>query len=68
MYHFFFMQIKTFKSYEKMFGSEYLGTLTKIVSPMTTAIMLIVIAICGLIGAVISKKLLKKHFEKAGMI
>ena len=51
-----------------MFGSEYLGTLTKIVSPMTTAIMLIVIAICGLIGAVISKKLLKKHFEKAGII
>jgi len=51
-----------------MFGSEYLGTLTKIISPMTTVIMLILIAICGLIGAVISKKLLKKHFEKAGII
>ena len=65
---FLFYADQTLKSYEKMFGSEYLGTLTKIVSPMTTAIMLIVIAICGLIGAVISKKLLKKHFEKAGMI
>ena len=65
---FLFYADQTLKSYEKMFGSEYLGTLTKIVSPMTTAIMLIVIAICGLIGAVISKKLLKKHFEKAGVI
>ena len=65
---FLFYADQTLESYEKMFGSEYLGTLTKIVSPMTTVIMLIVIAICGLIGAVISKKLLKKHFEKAGMI
>jgi len=65
---FLFYAEQTIKSYEKMFGSEYMETLTKLVSPMTTAIMLIVIAICGLIGAVISKKLLKKHFEKAGMI
>ncbi|MDO4720707.1 MAG: MptD family putative ECF transporter S component [Peptostreptococcaceae bacterium] len=65
---FLFYADQTLKSYEKMFGSEYLGTLTKIVSPSTTVIMLIVIAICSLIGAIISKKLLKKHFEKAGMI
>ena len=65
---FLFYADQTIKSYEKMFGSGYMETLTKIVSPMTTVIMLIVIAICALIGAVISKKLLKKHFEKAGMI
>ena len=65
---FLFYADQTIKSYEKMFGSEYMETLTKLVSPMTTVMMLILIAICGLIGAGISKKLLKKHFEKAGII
>ena len=65
---FLFYADQTIKSYEKMFGSEYMETLTKLVSPMTTVIFLVVIAICALIGAIISKKLLKKHFEKAGMI
>ena len=65
---FLFYAGQTLKSYENMFGSEYLGILTKIVSPVTTIVMLIVIAICALIGAIISKKLLKKHFEKSGMI
>ena len=65
---FLFYTDQTIKSYEKMFGSEYMETLTKLVSPMTTVIFLVVIAICALIGAIISKKLLKKHFEKAGMI
>ena len=65
---FLFYAEQTIKSYEKMFGSEYMETLTKLVSPMTSVIFLVVIAICALIGAIISKKLLKKHFEKAGMI
>ncbi|HFU9469909.1 MAG: MptD family putative ECF transporter S component [Fusobacterium periodonticum] len=65
---FLFYADQTIKSYEKMFGSEYMETLTKLVSPMTSVIFLVVIAICALIGAIISKKLLKKHFEKAGVI
>ncbi len=65
---FLFYADQTIKSYEKMFGSEYMETITKLVSPMTTVIYLVVIAICALIGAIISKKLLKKHFEKAGII
>ena len=65
---FLFYADQTIKTKEKMFGSEYMETLTKLVSPMTTVIFLVVIAICALIGAIISKKLLKKHFEKAGMI
>lgn len=65
---FLFYADQTLKSYEKMFGAEYLGILNNMVSPTTTLLMLIVIAICALIGAVISKKLLKKHFEKSGMI
>lgn len=65
---FLFYAEQTIKSYEKMFGSEYMETLTKLVSPMNVVLFLVVTAICALIGAIISKKLMKKHFEKAGMI
>lgn len=65
---FLFYAEQTMSSYKDMFGPEYLDILTKIVSPVTTVIMLIVIALCAFIGAIISKKLLKKHFEKAGMM
>ena len=39
-----------------------------LVSPVTAIIMLVVVAICAFIGALIAKKLLKKHFKKAGMV
>ncbi len=65
---FLFYADQTFRSYEKMFGAEYLDTLTGLVSPAITIVMLIIISICAFIGAVISKRLLKKHFEKSGMI
>ena len=31
-------------------------------------VMLIVVGLCAFIGAIIAKKLLKKHFQKAGMV
>ena len=65
---FLFYAGQTINSYKEMFGDKYLGMLNKIVSPITTVIMLIIIAICAFIGGIASKKLLKKHFEKSGMI
>lgn len=65
---FLFYAEQTINSYKEMFGDNYLGMLNKIVSPITTVIMLIIIAICAFIGGIVSKKLLKKHFEKSGMI
>ena len=65
---FLFYAEQTINSYKEMFGDKYLGMLNKIVSPITTVIMLIIIAICAFIGGIVSKKLLKKHFEKSGMI
>ena len=47
-----------------MFGESYLGILQTLVSPVTAIIMLVVVAICAFIGALIAKKLLKKHFKK----
>ena len=65
---FLFYAEQIINSYKEMFGDKYLGMLNKIVSPITTVIMLIIIAICAFIGGIVSKKLLKKHFEKSGMI
>ena len=65
---FLFYAEQTIKSYKEMFGDKYLVMLNKIVSPITTVTMLIIIAICAFIGGIVSKKLLKKHFEKSGMI
>ena len=42
--------------------------LQTLVSPVTAIIMLVVVAICAFVGALIAKKLLKKHFKKAGMV
>ena len=50
-----------------MFGDDYLGILKTLVSPVTAAVMLIIVAVCAFIGAVIAKKMLKKHFIKAGV-
>lgn len=50
-----------------MFCDDYLGILKTLVSPVTAAVMLIIVAVCAFIGAVIAKKMLKKHFIKAGV-
>lgn len=64
----FFSKIQTLEQYAGMFGESYLGILQTLVSPVTAIIMLVVVAICAFVGALIAKKLLKKHFKKAGMV
>jgi energy-coupling factor transport system substrate-specific component len=65
---FLFFSKQTIEQYAEMFGDEYLGTLQTMVSPLITVLMLAVVAVCAFIGALIAKKMLKKHFEKAGML
>jgi len=65
---FLFFSKQTLEQYAGMFGESYLGILQTLVSPVTAIIMLVVVAICAFIGALIAKKLLKKHFKKAGMV
>ena len=65
---FLFFSNQTLEQYAGMFGESYLGILQTLVSPVTAIIMLVVVAICAFVGALIAKKLLKKHFKKAGMV
>jgi energy-coupling factor transport system substrate-specific component len=65
---FLFFSKQTLEQYAEMFGEDYLNLLQTMVSPATAVIMLIVVAFCALLGALIAKKMLKKHFIKAGMV
>lgn len=65
---FLFFSNQTLEQYAGMFGESYLGILQTLVSPVTAIIMLVVVAICAFVGALNAKKLLKKHFKKAGIV
>lgn len=62
----FFSQ-QTITSYGSLYGDAYLATLTSMSTPWFVALMLCVTAVCALVGSLIARKLLKKHFEKAGV-
>ena len=51
-----------------MHGEAYLETLTTMSTPWFVAVMLCVTAICAFIGSLVARKLLKKHFEKTGVV
>jgi len=65
---FLFFSKQTLEQYAGMFGEDYLGILEKMVSPLTALIMVVVVALFAFMGALIARKLLKKHFKKAGMV
>lgn len=63
----YFMVEASWKSFADSFGDEYAD---KVMAVMPTWSIILVIAgifVCALIGGVIGQKLLKKHFEKAGI-
>ena len=49
------------------FGQEYIDTVAGLVQPWTFPVLLVATFVAGVIGAMIGRKLLKKHFEKAGI-
>ncbi len=50
------------------FGQEYITSLTNIMQPWTAPVLLICSFAAGIVGALIGRKLLKKHFMKAGIV
>ncbi len=63
-----FMNVKTYFATRQSFGEEYINTLSDIMSRTWIAPLLIVTClVCGAIGGLIGKSLLKKHFVKAGI-
>ena len=52
----------------KMMNQEYANALEKLITYPNMVIVYISAFIGGILGAYLGKKVLKKHFEKAGMI
>lgn len=51
-----------------MYGESYISKIIELVTPLSLAGLCLLSAFCGIIGAYIGKILLKKHFEKAGVL
>lgn len=49
------------------FGTEYITTLANIMQPWTAPVLAIAAFLCGMLGAILGRVLLKKHFVKAGI-
>lgn len=55
-------------STRQSFGQEYISTLSSIMQPWTAPALIVAAFVCGMIGALLGKALLKKHFAKAGIV
>ena len=49
------------------FGQEYIDTLGGIMQPWTAPVIVVLAFVFGILGALLGKALLKKHFVKAGI-
>lgn len=50
------------------FGQEYIDTLGSIMQPWTAPVIVVLAFVFGILGALLGKSLLKKHFVKAGIV
>ena len=55
-------------STRQSFGAEYINTLGNIMQPWTAPVLIVAAFVCGMLGALLGKALLKKHFVKAGIV
>ena len=62
-----FFNAEAYFSTRQNFGQEYIDAVTKMLPVWMCPVLLIVDVICGVIGGCIGTKVLKKHFEKAGI-
>ena len=63
-----YLNIDEYFSTRQSFGEEYITALTSIMQPWTAPLIFIACFVFGALGAVLGQKLLKKHFEKAGIV
>lgn len=54
-------------STRQSFGEAYINTLSSIMQPWTAPVLIVAAFVCGILGALLGKALLKKHFVKAGI-
>ncbi len=62
-----FYNAEAYFSTRQNFGQEYIDSVTRLLPLWMCPVLLIVDVVCGIIGGWLGTKLLKKHFEKAGI-
>lgn len=62
-----YLNADAYFSTRQSFGDTYINSLTNIMQLWTAPILILACFICGIIGGLIGRSLLKKHFIKAGI-
>lgn len=62
-----FTNVEGYFSTRQSFGQEYINALTRLMPLWMCPVLLITAFVCGCIGGLLGKSLLKKHFIKAGV-
>ncbi|MBR1639049.1 MAG: MptD family putative ECF transporter S component [Treponema sp.] len=62
-----FLQPEKYWSTRQQFGEEYINTLTSLMPAWMCPVLLVVCFVFGILGGLLGKAILKKHFEKAGI-
>lgn len=63
-----YLDIEGYFSTRQSYGEEYITTLTNVMQPWTAPLILIASFVFGCLGAVLGISIMKKHFEKAGIV
>ena len=62
-----FLNVEQYFSTRQSFGQEYIDTLTALTPGWVCPVLLIACFVSGIVGGLIGKAMLKKHFRKAGI-
>ena len=62
-----FFAAEKYWSTRQNFGQDYIDTVTKLMPTWMCPVMFIFAFVCGILGGLLGRALLKKHFEKAGI-
>lgn len=63
-----FLQRTQYFAERSSYGQEYVDAVMKYTPNFMFFVLLITTFVCGIIGGFIGKALLKKHFERAGIV
>ncbi|WP_294373632.1 MptD family putative ECF transporter S component [uncultured Clostridium sp.] len=64
----YFMADKAYADFASGFGEEYAAQVMSVMPTWSIILVIIGCFLCGIIGGLIGKAVLRKHFEKAGIV
>lgn len=63
-----FFDAKSYWASRQNYGQDYIDAVTKLMPAWMCPVTFIAAFVCGIIGGLIGRRLMKKHFEKAGIV